>query len=133
MRAAKIATLLRTINFFTLTSPFTARTIRAGCHEKRQRVTTHLRLDSRQFYGSPPTTGLHFLENRPESRLLGPWRAEAGWSVLLAVLEKNDGEAPVLLQNNRTITSAELAVQARALAGALAARNIVEGDRVALL
>ncbi len=39
----------------------------------------------------------------------------------------------MLLQNNRTITAGELAVQARSLAGALAARNVSEGDRVALV
>jgi len=53
--------------------------------------------------------------------------------VILEALERRQSEAPVLVQNSRTITASELAAKARALAGALAARNISEGDRVALL
>ena len=53
--------------------------------------------------------------------------------MLLEALEKLDREASVLLQNNRTITAGQLASQVRALAGALAKRNVAEGDRVALL
>lgn len=45
----------------------------------------------------------------------------------------SDLDRTVLIQNGRTITARELSVHARALAGALAKRNIAEGDRVALV
>ncbi len=53
--------------------------------------------------------------------------------MLIDSLEKMGPDAPVLFQNNRTISAHELASRSRALAGALAHRNVVEGDRVALL
>jgi long-chain acyl-CoA synthetase len=52
--------------------------------------------------------------------------------VLIERLERIDG-ATLLLQNNREISGRELASHARALAGALAARGVSEGDRVAMV
>lgn len=54
-------------------------------------------------------------------------------ALLVEVLESRDPNATVLVQNQRAVTAGELAAKARALAGALAARGIGEGDRVALV
>jgi long-chain acyl-CoA synthetase len=53
--------------------------------------------------------------------------------VLVELLEARDPRAPVLIQNQRAVTAGELAARARALAAALAARGISEGDRVAVV
>ena len=53
--------------------------------------------------------------------------------MILESLERRDPGSAVLLQNGRATTVSELVSQARALAGALVARNVSEGDRVALL
>jgi acyl-coenzyme A synthetase/AMP-(fatty) acid ligase len=53
--------------------------------------------------------------------------------VLIKALEDRDPNTPVLFQNNRSVTAGELASKASTLAGALASRKILEGDRVALL
>src|SRR5579872_5366 len=57
---------------------------------------------------------------------------EIGAPLLIETLETRGAQAAIL-QSSRAIEAAALARDAKALAGALARRNIVEGDRVALL